>query len=76
MAVEYNNLIKSIGYNQHSILKDIMDMHNEGKPFDADMTYSKGNFYGNFKRIRNDRTEEEFEIPRPKYTFYFNADNI
>ena len=35
MAIEYNNLVKSIGYNQHSILKDIMDMHNEGKPFDA-----------------------------------------
>ena len=69
MAITYNNLVKSIGYNQHSILKDIMDMHNDGKPFDADITYSKGNFYGNFKRIRNDGTEEEFEIPRPKYTF-------
>lgn len=69
MAVEYNNLIKSIGYNQHSILKDIMDMHNEGKPFDADMTYSKGNFYGHFKRIMNDGTVDEFEIPRPKYKF-------
>ena len=44
MAVEYNNLIKSIGYNQHALLKDIMNMHNEGKPFDADITYSKGNF--------------------------------
>ena len=61
MAITYNNLVKSIGYNQHSILKDIMDMHNYGKPFDADITYSKGNFYGHFKRIRNDGTEEEFD---------------
>ena len=69
MAIEYNNIIKSVRYDQHSILKDIMDMHNGGKPFDADITYSIGAFYGKFKRIRTDGTEEEYEITRPKYTF-------
>ena len=69
MAIEYNNVIRSVSYDQHSILKDIMDMHNGGNPFDADMTYSIGAFYGKFKRTKSDGTEEEYEIPRPKYTF-------
>ena len=46
--MEYNDVIRSIGYNQHEILYNIMQMHNNGKPFDCDPTYSIGNFYGKF----------------------------
>ena len=46
--MEANKTIKSISYNQHKILYDIMNLHNQGKPFDCDMTYSCGNFYGTF----------------------------
>lgn len=69
MAIEYSKLVRSVSYDQHSILKDIMDMHNNGNPFDLDFTYSKGAFYGTFKRTNDKGIIEEFEIPRPKYTF-------
>ena len=70
-------VIKSVNYNQHAILKDIMDLHMNGEAFDVDPTYSVGNFYGKFKRIIQEKQEdgkivekeEEFEIPQPKYKF-------
>jgi len=70
-------VIKSVNYNQHAIIRDIIELHNNGKPFDCDITYSIGNFYGNFKRTiqekQNDGSiiekQEEFEIPQPKYKF-------
>lgn len=37
-------VVKNISYNQHEILYQIMQMHNNGKPFECDMTYSKGCF--------------------------------
>lgn len=71
------NIIKSVNYSQHAILKDIIDLHMNGEPFDVDPTYSVGNFYGKFKRKVQEKTEdgrlvekeEEFEIPQPKYKF-------
>ena len=48
---EKKQVIKSIGYNQHEMLYNIMQMHNGGKPFDVDITYSVGNFYGVFNII-------------------------
>ena len=59
-----NKVIKSINYNQHAIIRDIMELHNGGKPYDCDITYSVGNFYGKFKDENG-----EFEIPQPKYKF-------
>ena len=69
--------IKSVNYNQHAILRDIMDLHMDGKPYEVDPTYSVGNFYGKFKRKRQEKLDdgtiierdEEFEIPQPKYKF-------
>jgi len=67
--MEYNEVIKSIGYDQHEILYNIMQMHNGGKPFDCDMTYSIGNFYGKFN-IKNTNGEvHEINIPSPKYKY-------
>ena len=59
-----NKVIKSVNYNQHAIIRDIMELHNNGEPFDVDPTYSIGNFYGKFKD-----DDGEFEIPQPKYKF-------
>lgn len=77
MGVTKDNVIKSINYDQHAILRDIMVLHNNGEPFDCDMTYSVGNFYGKFKEtidIQNedgtiDRIVSDYEIPQPKYKF-------
>ena len=42
---EDKKTIKSISYNQKEIMYNIMQLHNSGKPFEADMTYSFGAFY-------------------------------
>lgn len=39
------NCIKSISYSQDEILLWIMHLYNDDKPFECDLTYSKGNFY-------------------------------
>lgn len=44
--IEYKNLIKSTSHGQKEIMYNIMQLHNGGKPFYADMTYSSGKFYG------------------------------
>lgn len=67
--MEFNNVIKSISYNQHEILYNIMQLYNDGKPFDCDMTYSKGKFYGNFNIKKSDGTTTDIIIPEPKYKF-------
>ena len=67
--MEYKDVIKSISYNQHEILYNIMQLHNGGRPFDCDPTYSIGNFYGNFKIIKTNGEEVTIEIPQPKYKF-------
>lgn len=61
--------IKNISYNQHEILYNIIQMHNGGKPFDCDPTYSIGNFYGDFKVKKSDGTEIPITIPQPTYKF-------
>ncbi len=45
MALSYNDLIKNISTSQTEILKNIIDLHNSGRPFDVDITYSTGGFY-------------------------------
>lgn len=59
--------IRSISHNQHEILYNIMQMHNNGEAFEADITFSKGKFYGNFKIKADDDKIYEIEIPKPKY---------
>lgn len=71
-------IIKSIGYDQHSMMRDILDLHcNGAATFDCDITTSKGNFYGHFKRKIEEKQddgkvvekEEEYDIPLPRYLF-------
>ena len=40
-------MIKSLqpDLKQDEIIKNIIDLHNEGKPIELDLTYSKGVFY-------------------------------
>lgn len=65
----YDGVVKSIGYNQHEILYNIMQLHNDGKPFDCDPTYSVGNFYGKFNITKDNGETIEIEIPQPNYKF-------
>ena len=43
-----SELIKSTSYDQHIIIRNMIEMHNNGKKLDVDITYSSGKFYGNF----------------------------
>lgn len=56
--VEYKDVIKSISHDQKEIMYNIMKLHNDGKPFYADMTYSSGKFY---EQKKNDK----YVIPQP-----------
>lgn len=42
----------SVSYDQDEILRAISILHNDGKPFECDPTYSQGNFYRNFPQPR------------------------
>lgn len=48
-------IIKSISYDQEELLRNIVDLHLDGRSFECDPTYSKGIFYRH--------------IPEPKYKF-------
>lgn len=67
--MEFDKVIKSISYNQHEILYNIMQLYNNGEPFECDMTYSKGKFYGRFNVKKRDGTSTNIVIPEPKYKF-------
>jgi hypothetical protein len=61
MTINYNDVIKSIGENQHEILYNILKLYNNGEDCECDPpTYSKGGFYNQSK---------EFVINPPKYKF-------
>ena len=61
---ELNNstIIKNISTDQSVILHSIMELYNDGKPFDCDMTASTLAFY---RKKKN----ETYEIPLPKILF-------
>ena len=42
-----SRIIKSVSYNQHDILRNILTLHIPSKIFDCDLCFSKGNFYKN-----------------------------
>lgn len=54
-----SNVIKNISTDQSEILQWIMDLYNDGKPFECDITASELKFYG--KRKGN-----KYNIPTPK----------
>ena len=60
-------VIKNINTDQHRILADIMHLYNNDEGFELDPTYSKGNYYGDFKWINEDGEKEIYTIPQPKY---------
>lgn len=65
----YSDVVKSVSGNQHEILWNIMQLFNGGKPFDCDITYSVGGFYGEHKITNNDGEQIIVDIPQPKYKF-------
>lgn len=57
-----DNVIKNISYDQKEILWNIMQLYNNGKPFDCDITASTLKFYEHKKA-------DKYTIPEPKYLF-------
>ena len=45
--MDKDDFIKNISYSNSEILKNIINLHNNGEPLYCDMTYSKGMFYSN-----------------------------
>lgn len=50
-----DEIVFSLSFDQTKILKDIMQLYNDGEPFDVDCTYSSGSFYR--------------ELPQPRLKF-------
>ena len=63
------DVIRSISYDQHEILYNIMEMHNEGKPFECDITYSSGKFYGDYTIETINGNKKNISIPFPRLKF-------
>lgn len=61
--------IRSIAYDQHEILYNIMQLYTDGQPFECDPTYSIGNFYGDFTVTTIEGNKMDISIPQPKYKF-------
>lgn len=61
---ELNNstIIKNISFDQKEILYNIMQLHNDGKPFDCDITASTLKFY-------EAKPNDKYNIPEPQYLF-------
>ena len=55
-----NDIIKTIGYNQHDMINDIIKLHVPSGRIDADVTFSKGVFYKNGK------------VKEPRYKYDIN----
>lgn len=60
--LDNSNVIKNISFDQSEILWNIMQLYNDGKPFDCDMTASELKFYG-------ERKGYKYIIPEPKILF-------
>lgn len=78
MEEEKKITIKNIDYSQHNIIYNIINMHNDGMPFECDMTYSCGNFYGKFNVTDIDGDKKCIEIPQPsiKMDVYPQYDDV
>jgi hypothetical protein len=61
LVLTNDNIIKNISVDQSEILWNIMQLYNDGKPFDCDMTASELKFYGNGRG--------KYNIPEPKILF-------
>lgn len=66
--INNSNIIKNISTDQSEILYNIMKLHNDGKPFECDITASKLKFYGSIKG-------QKYEIPFPKLLFDVYPEN-
>lgn len=69
--INNNNIIRNISYDQSEILLNIMNLYNNGKPFECDITASELKFYKKSKK-------DKYEIPTPKVLMdvYPQSDNI
>lgn len=67
-------VIKSISYDQHEIIANIIKLHCPTAKIDVDPTYSKGNFYKNKPEIEPDKRFDLY--PQDNHTEQANANNL
>lgn len=67
--MDYNEVVKNISFSQHEILKNIQNMHNNGKDYACDITYSSGKFYGVFEVKDKDGIKQTIVLNKPKFKF-------
>lgn len=60
--LDNSNVIRNISYDQKEILWNIMQLYNDGKAFDCDMTASTLKFYEH-------KNSDTYTIPEPKILF-------
>lgn len=48
-TVDWSKLSLGLTFDEPQIIQDIMDLHNDGKPFELDPTFSKGTFWKGFE---------------------------
>lgn len=60
--LDNSNVIRNISFDQKEILYNIMQLYNNGEPYDCDMTASQLKFYTQGKN-------DKYIIPEPKYLF-------
>lgn len=60
--LDNSNIIRNISFDQKEILWNIMQLYNNGKPYDCDMTASTLKFY----EVKN---ADKYVIPEPKILF-------
>lgn len=66
--IETYPAISSVSYDQSEILLNIMALHNEGRPFDLDCTYSIGQFYAD-GRVPQPRYKTDTNIQAPDVVY-------
>lgn len=66
-----DTIIKNISFDQKEVLYNIMQLYNDGKPFECDITASSLKFY-------EPKKSDKYTIPEPKYLFdvYPQSDKV
>lgn len=68
-------MIKTTSYDQHEIIKNIIELHNNGNGFDLDPTYSSGRFYSKKGGIPQPKIKSDL-IPKFDDVNEWDASNL
>ena len=70
--LDNSNIIKNISFDQSEILYNIIQLHNDGKPFDCDITASELKFYED----RGKGSKYNISLPKLLFDVYPQDNNI